>query len=296
MRQDQPSLHVTEKMKFSLPIEVEIETADSLVVGGQRVYAAGLFRSKQPIQREMYWHLAELRYRFYAGKDASTCKPLDPWELQRQFSNENMMLRRCAAGLTVKKTGRGKTASLVAVRPDENPNHSWALGPLGVAGNYVLSGSERGPKGVHPGLDKTEELLNRDCSGWRALIRDALILDYSEWKQLEKTHPTEWVRELFMPFPLTVESRGGAAIARVVCQSLLDVLIVTTQLDGIRGLRQRICKADKCEKLFPIGNYEGKVFCSYECAHRQAVREGRKRKAIKKASRKAKGVRTGRNK
>ncbi len=287
MRYRTDTLHVTYETKLSLPVEVEIETADSLMVDGQRVYTVGFVSNKTLIRRDTGCVLEMLRYRFHAGRETATCEPLSPWECRDEFMREDAVLRQCNAGLSAKKT-RGKTG-MTAIRPADNPVHSWALGLHGVAGSYVLTRAANSQNRDDRLLSPVEMSLDQECSGWRALIRDARIRDYNEWQQLEKIHPAEWVRELFTPLPLTLESREGAAIARVVCQSLLDVLIATTQLDGIRGLRQRICKADGCGKFFPTGNYEHKVYCDNECAHRQAVRDSRsrKRKAIEKASRKA---------
>jgi len=284
MRHIKDTLHVTEQRTLSLPVEVEIETADSRMENGQRFYSVEFFTNTQLISRNTGCGLERLRYRFYEAKETTTCELLDPWECRGEFLCENVALRKCNAGLKAKKQGRGKTASLIAVRPADNPTHSWALGPDGSIGNYILTNQGDWL------FTETELLFSQECSRWRALIGDALVLDYAKWEQLKKKHPATWVHQLFMPLPLTVESREGAAIARVVCQSLLDVLIVTTQLDGIRGLRQRICKADGCGKFFPTGNYEHKIYCSYECAHRQAVRDGRKRKreAIERATKNSK--------
>jgi hypothetical protein len=180
-------------------------------------------------------------------------------------------------------------AESVLVRPKDNPTHSWALGLYGIAGSFTLSNAQTHEDSP---LSAIEAALEEECSGWRALLREALQMDYADWTQLASKHPAEWVRELLAPLPLTIEAREGAPMARVVCQTLLDVLIVTTQFDGIRGLRQRVCKAEGCGKLFPVGNYDHKIYCDYECAHRQAVRDSRRRAAIEKAKKKPKKVGT----
>lgn len=290
MRHAQATLHVTRETKLSLPIEVELEPADSLVVDGVRVYVVGFVSNKTLMTRNSGCLLEKLRYRFYAGKEAATCELLSPWVCRNEFLHESAGLRECNAGLTAKRQGRGNTASLIAVRPESTPTHSWALGIHGVEGSYVLARNITSKNGDDWPLSPQQRLIDVECSGWRALLRDALQMDYSDWKQLEREYPAEWVRELLTPLPLTIEAREGAPTGRVVCQSLLDVLIVTTQLDGIRGLRLRVCRADGCGELFPVGNYEGKIYCNYECAHLQAVRNARKRKrdAIEKASRKPK--------
>lgn len=288
MRHTQTTLHVTGETKLSLPIEVELEAADSRVVRGQRVYSAGVFSNETLIHRSTGCHIEGLRYRFFAGNTPESDAVLSPWTCRDEFLHEGTGLRKCNAGLTAKRVGRGKAAELVGVRPPDNPTHVWALGPHGVAGSFTLSKAQKQESSP---LSAIEAALKEECSGWRALLRDALQMDYADWKQLASKHPAEWVRELLAPLPLTIEAREGAPMARVVCQSLLDVLIVTTQLDGIRGLRQRVCKAEGCGKLFPVGNYEHKIYCDYECAHRQAVRESRRRAAIEKAKKKSKRTR-----
>jgi len=287
MRHAQATLHVTREAKLSLPIEVELEPADSLVVDGVRVYCVGFFSNEMHIHRHTGCGLEKLRYRFFAGIKPGFDAVLSPWTCREEFLREGTTLHRCNAGLTAKRVGRGKAADLVGVRPKDNPTHSWALGLYGAAGSFILSKVQR--QKLSP-LDDIEAALEEECSGWRSLLRAALQTDYADWKQLAPRHPARWVSELLAPLPLTIEAREGAPMARVVCQTLLDALIVTTQLDGIRGLRQRVCKADGCGKLFPVGNYEHKIYCDYECAHRQAVRESRRRTAIEKAKKKSKKV------
>jgi hypothetical protein len=287
MRHVQATHHVTLETKLSLPIEVELEPADSIVDGGQRVYSVGFYSNEMLIHRHTGCGLESLRYRFLAGNDPESSAVLSPWTCRDEFLHEGTALRKCNAGLTAKRAGRGKAAELVLVRSKDNPTHSWALGLDGVAGSFTLSNAQTHEDSP---LSVIEAALEEECSGWRALLRDALQMDYADWKLLAQKHPAEWVSELLAPLPLTIEARDGAPRARVVCQSLLDVLIVTTQLDGIRGLRQRVCKADGCGELFPVRNYEHKIYCNYECAHRQAVRESRKRAAIEKAMKKSKKV------
>jgi hypothetical protein len=287
MRHTQATLHVTRETKLSLPVEVELEPADSRVVGGVREYRVGFVSNEMLIHRHTGCGLESLRYRFFAGNEPESYAVLSPWTCRDEFLREGTALRKCDAGLTAKRVGRGKAAELVGVRPKDNPTHSWALGPHGVVGSFTLSKVQK--QEVSP-LSDIEAVLEEECSGWRVLLRDALQMDYADWKQLASKHPAEWVRELLAPLPLPIEARAGAPMGRVVCQSLLDVLIVTTQLDGIRGLRQRVCKAEGCGELFPVRNYEHKIYCNYECAHRQAVRESRRRAAIEKAKKKSKKV------
>lgn len=285
MRHSHPSLHVAQETKLSLPIEVELEAADSLVVDGQRCYSAGFISNETLIARHTGCQLEKLRYRFYASNEAPPCKILSPWACRGEFLREGTELHECNAGLTAKRVGRGKADSIISVRPKDNPTHSWALGIYGLAGSFTLG--EKKKQEDSP-LSEIEVTLNKECSAWRALLLDALQMDYADWKRLASKHPAAWVNELLAPLPLTIEARNGAPMARVVCQSLLDVLIVTTQLDGIRGLRWRVCKAERCGELFQIGNYDHKIYCDYECAHRQAVRESRRRAAIEKAKKRSK--------
>ena len=279
MRQEQASLHVTDRTKLLLPVELEIETADSRVTGkGQREYTVGLLLNARADKRNCGCLLDMLRYRFYVGKEPVRSGPLSPWKCREQFMQADSVLRQCNAGLGAKKQGKGKATTQGAVRPADNPTHSWAMGIHGVGGSYALVNGEQDKSRAMRLPTLTEKNLDGECSAWRALIRDALTLDYPKWRQLERRHPQEWVRELFTPLPISIESHEGETVARVVCHSLLDVLIVTTQLDGIRGLRQRVCKSDRCDQMFPVGNRDKKIFCSYECAHYQAVKDGRRRK------------------
>jgi hypothetical protein len=293
MRHVQTTLHVTPETKLSVPIEVELEAADSFVVDGKRAHIIGFVSNMTSIPRDTGCLLEKLRYRFFNGNTALSDAILSPWTCRDEFLQEGTALRACNAGLSLKRLGKGTAAPTICTRPKDNPTHSWALGIHGAGGNFTLDKARKQDQGDRP-VSAIEAALDAECSGWRALLRDALQLDYGDWKQLETKHSAAWVSALLTPLPLTIETREGAPTARAVCQSLLDVLIVTTQLDGIRGLRKRICKADGCGKLFPVGNYDHKIYCDYECAHRQAVRDGRrqKREAIERAKKKSKRVAT----
>lgn len=287
MRHSHPSLHVTRETKLALPVEVELEAADSRIEEGQRVYSVGFFSNETLIARHSGCLLEKLRYRFFARNEPESDAVLSSWTCRDEFLREGTELHTCNAGLTAERVGRGKAAELVSVRPKDNPTHSWALGLYGVAGSFTLSQAQ---KQKNSPLSDIEAALKEECSAWRALLRDALQSDYADWKQLASKHRGAWVNELLAPLPLTIEAKKSAPMARVVCQSLLDVLIVTTQLDGIRGLRWRVCKAERCGELFQIGNYDHKIYCDYECAHWQAVRESRRRAATEKAKKRSKKV------
>lgn len=287
MRHAQTTLHVTRETKLSLPVEVELKPADSVVVDGLRVYRVGFFSNEMLIHRHTGCQLESLRYLFFAGSESESAAVLSPWTCRDEFLRESSELRQCNAGLTAKRKGRGKASKLVGVRPKDNPTHSWALGLYGSSGSFILS---RAQTKKNSPVSDIEAALKEECSSWRALLRDALQDDYADWKRLASKHPAAWVNELLAPLPLTIEAKKSAPMARVVCQSLLDVLIVTTQLDGIRGLRWRVCKAERCGELFQTGNYDHKIYCDYECAHRQAVRDSRRRGAVAKAKNRRKKV------
>src|ERR1022692_1511913 len=116
MRHTQATLHVTAETKLSLPIEVELEPADSLVVDGQRVYRVGFFSNETLMHRDPGCHLAQMRYRFFAGNKPECNAFLSPWTCRDEFLREDTDLRKCNAGLTVKRVGRGKAAELVGIR------------------------------------------------------------------------------------------------------------------------------------------------------------------------------------
>ena len=180
MRHTQATLNVTRETKLSLPVDVELEPADSLVADGVRVYIVGFVSNETLMTRNSGCLLEKLRYRFYAGKETATCELLSPWVCRSEFLHEDAGLVECNAGLTAKRQGRGKAASLIAVRPEGNPTHSWALGIHGVQGSYVLARNITSKNGNDQPLSPPQRLLDVECSGWRELLRDALQMDYSD--------------------------------------------------------------------------------------------------------------------
>src|ERR1700691_2062795 len=200
MRHIQATVHVTREAKLALPVEVEVETADSLVVDGQRVYSLGFFSSKTLTHRDTGCLLEKLRYCFFAGNKSDSDAVLSPWTFRDKFLCEGAALRECSGGMSLKMVSRGKPASTISVRPKDNPMHSWALGIHGIGGRFTL-GEVQAQQREARSLSPTEVAFDAECSAWRALLRDALQVGFDDWRQLERKHPAAWVSELLTPLP-----------------------------------------------------------------------------------------------
>ena len=76
--------------------------------------------------------------------------------------------------------------------------------------------------------------------------------------------------------PMHIEWRRGHATAVVEAITCHEMLMVTTQMDLLRGARFRYCQRPDCHIPFPVTTEHRKIYCSWYCGHIEAVRRTRK--------------------
>ena len=124
-----------------------------------------------------------------------------------------------------------------------------------------------------------EELLNH-CPGfalpWSMTI--PVERDPSLWmgtminNHLERIHPKIlWV----------TDKTGFHSTIQWQFYSLLDALYMMLALDYQKGRFIRVCNSTTCDTVF-VTDREDKIYCSRECAQRQANRDYRERKRLEK--------------
>jgi hypothetical protein len=92
------------------------------------------------------------------------------------------------------------------------------------------------------------------------------------------------IRELFETWPnVAIALYEGIPISFVITYSAMEAIAATLHIDKVIGTTYRFCKREGCPVSFPLGSQRTRIFCSYECAHLQAVRNSRAKKARSKS-------------
>lgn len=153
---------------------------------------------------------------------------------------------------------------------------------------------------------QVDRLLGNDANTLRfsALLRrqefyrDALLHRPTKRPPRPKDRPQtqkelrDALEAVFLWRPLPMELLFGAPfVARVVCKDIEDAIRASVFLDRLEGFSWRRCVKADCGKPFRLTSKREKLYCTYECAHHQAVRDynERRRSAKKKITRKGKG-------
>lgn len=138
--------------------------------------------------------------------------------------------------------------------------------------------THRGP--LHEG-----KLSFRQFCKLQEFTRHALLHPPEEWRFELLNSFSDKVREKFECWPdVAIAVHNGAPICFQNCESLVEVLATTLNLDKVLGTTYRFCAREDCGELFELGSQSSRIFCTSDCAHLIAVRRSRD-KERKRASR-----------
>jgi CGNR zinc finger len=73
-------------------------------------------------------------------------------------------------------------------------------------------------------------------------------------------------------------------------RSVLDAILATTYIDGLREIQYRLCALIDCSNLFELTSKHKRQYCSQDCAHKASVRKQRQEARSKKSKLKSKAV------
>jgi len=85
-----------------------------------------------------------------------------------------------------------------------------------------------------------------------------------------------WITSDENTLPVHIEWRRGRATAIAEAISWHEMMTTTTQIDLLLGARFRYCRRPDCNIPFPVVTKHRKIYCSWYCAHIEAVRRTRK--------------------
>ncbi len=75
--------------------------------------------------------------------------------------------------------------------------------------------------------------------------------------------------------------------AEVFVHSILEAILATAYIDGLRGINYQLCALPDCSQVYEVSSKHERQYCSQACAHKASVRRRRAElKAAKEAAKK----------
>jgi hypothetical protein len=118
-----------------------------------------------------------------------------------------------------------------------------------------------------------------DLQVWQELLGACRLTDPSDWEALcgQYAHLRQASDILQVPeFSIDIEPHPAF---RLRCEGVRDVILAAIYLDKLDNVRSSMCQRNDCGVVFNHESRHVRRFCSPECAHHEAVRRNRARKA-----------------
>jgi hypothetical protein len=119
----------------------------------------------------------------------------------------------------------------------------------------------------------------RDLVGWQVLIRALMIANPQRWGllagRLDKRKVKLALREDRADCRFTWTDRKPCA--RLWTAYTLRAMVVSIQVDHLRGAKFRFCMKPDCGKPYEVTSSHARLYCSQECAHHASVRRNREK-------------------
>ena len=100
-----------------------------------------------------------------------------------------------------------------------------------------------------------------------------MTLPMCEWpSSLFKKFPSRKVNSLLQALPLKLEWREGKPHGTLTVRTVIDAVIVSIQIDKLRGAEFRYCARSDCKTTYRIESRHKRIYCTPDCAHYMAVK------------------------
>jgi predicted RNA-binding Zn ribbon-like protein len=115
---------------------------------------------------------------------------------------------------------------------------------------------------------------------WRSLFERLQTKSPSEWRNIEgfgrKLVAVLQARSVKATFDL----KNGHPSATLHATATLPAIVASIQIDHIRKAKFRFCMRPGCGRPYEVESAHNRIYCSYACAHHQAVRMARERQHL----------------
>ena len=119
----------------------------------------------------------------------------------------------------------------------------------------------------------------RDLVEWQELVRALITKNPQDWPLLSERFDKRKVRRVLQEdrADCSFTWKVGKPCARLWTSSTLRAIVVSIQVDRLRGARFRFCMKRDCGKPYEVTTAHARLYCSQECAHHASVRRNRER-------------------
>lgn len=164
-----------------------------------------------------------------------------------------------------------------SVKPGERKLDPWSVRKefLGLNTTAALTGFLR-----RTGVFILFENGFRDLIQWQLLIRELMATNPQRWPTLVEHFDKQKVNRILQ------EDRADCAFlwndgkphARLWTPYTLRAMVVSIQVDHLRGAKFRFCMKPDCGKEYEVRSSHARLYCSQECAHHASVRRNREKR------------------
>lgn len=123
--------------------------------------------------------------------------------------------------------------------------------------------------------------------GWQDAINDLLLHPDRGWQDTISQHlnPYAGSMDLGAYLDIAFEFSDKAVWFELMPFGCLGALVGTVLIDRLEGARFKVCRRPDCHRTFRLQSKHKRMYCSYDCAHLQSVRESRRQNRVKRVPR-----------
>ncbi len=120
-----------------------------------------------------------------------------------------------------------------------------------------------------------------DLVRWQELLKECLLAEPNKWESLTKQYKRlRGAADILKAPELSIGLESPIRIS-LLCECVRDAIMAAICLDKLANVKSSMCNRPDCGVVFNHESGHVRKFCSPDCAHLEAVRKSRSRKAGK---------------
>jgi hypothetical protein len=122
-------------------------------------------------------------------------------------------------------------------------------------------------------------LTYADLVLWQELLKECRLSDPSDWEALaERYSRLRHVGDILQIPEFSIGLEPHLQL-RLQCECIRDAIMAATYLEKLRDVKSSMCQRLDCGVVFNHESRHHRKYCSSDCAHLEAVRRNRKKRA-----------------
>jgi hypothetical protein len=118
-----------------------------------------------------------------------------------------------------------------------------------------------------------------DLLSWQDLLKQCHTGEPREWEVLSRRFAKLWHVEDIFQTPETSIILGSPTKIRLYCEGIRGAVLTAIFLDKLGNVKSSFCQRAGCDVVYNHETKHERKYCSPDCAHAEAVRKSRQRKA-----------------